>query len=143
MNSSSTLCLDASLVVALLGTATDPQIEYNVNVWIAQGARLVAPRLIGYEVTNALRQLVRQGRMDIVLARDAIGTFLALPIEIIDSQSFHLIALEYATHFDLPATYDAHYLALAEELDCEFWTADKRLARAVRHELDWVNLFEP
>jgi predicted nucleic acid-binding protein len=36
------------------------------------------------------------------------------------------------------ATYDTHYLVLAEYLACEFWTADERLANAVRGELPWV-----
>jgi predicted nucleic acid-binding protein len=43
-----------------------------------------------------------------------------------------------ATRFNRPATYDAHYLALAEMMDCEFWTADERLFNAVRDELSWA-----
>ncbi len=35
-------------------------------------------------------------------------------------------------------SYDAHYLALAEHLGCEFWTADKRLHNAVHEKLPWV-----
>ena len=42
------------------------------------------------------------------------------------------------TRFNHPAAYDAHYLALAEMMDCEFWTADERLFNAVRDELSWV-----
>jgi predicted nucleic acid-binding protein len=48
-------------------------------------------------------------------------------------------AWELARHFDRPAAYDAHYLALAEMEGCPLWTADGRLFNAVRHELDWVN----
>jgi len=43
-----------------------------------------------------------------------------------------------ATHFNRPTAYDAHYLALAEMLGCEFWTADRRLYNAVKEELPWV-----
>jgi predicted nucleic acid-binding protein len=39
----------------------------------------------------------------------------------------------------LGATYDAHYLALADYLGGEFWTADRRLAKVVQRELGWVN----
>ena len=34
----------------------------------------------------------------------------------------------------------AHYLALAKRFDAEFWTADRRLVRAVQDELSWVHL---
>ena len=44
-----------------------------------------------------------------------------------------------ATRFNRPAAYDAHYLALAEMMNCEFWTADRRLFNVVRDELPWVH----
>ena len=43
-----------------------------------------------------------------------------------------------ATRFNRPAAYDAHYLALAEMMNCEFWTADRRLFNVVKDELPWV-----
>ena len=43
-----------------------------------------------------------------------------------------------ATRFNRPTAYDAKYLALAEMMNCEFWTADERLFNAVRDELSWV-----
>lgn len=54
----------------------------------------------------------------------------------------HDRALVLASRFDLQATYDAHYLALAEERDCEFWTADKRLARATNGAFPWLRLID-
>jgi predicted nucleic acid-binding protein len=36
------------------------------------------------------------------------------------------------------AAYDSFYLALAESLGCEFWSADKKLANAVGQ--PWVRL---
>jgi predicted nucleic acid-binding protein len=47
-------------------------------------------------------------------------------------------AMEFAQRFRLPATYDAHYLALAYAEQCECWTADKRLWNVVKRELNWV-----
>jgi predicted nucleic acid-binding protein len=47
-------------------------------------------------------------------------------------------ALELADRFGLSATYDAHYLALAEREGCEYWTADERLWNSVRAQLGWV-----
>ena len=37
-------------------------------------------------------------------------------------------------------TWDAAYLALAESLGAEFWTADRDLARRARRRFPWVRL---
>lgn len=112
-------------------------------MWRADRTSLVAPYLLRYEVVNAIRRAMVMGRVDVPTARLGVRSLLALPIEFADTESMHDRALLLASRFDLAATYDAHYLALAEELDCEFWTADKRLAGAVQLELDWVNLVAP
>jgi len=52
----------------------------------------------------------------------------------------HQQALKIAQRENLPATYDAHYLALAERLGIEFLTGDRRLFNAVRSRLPWVYL---
>ena len=39
-------------------------------------------------------------------------------------------ALELASRLGLGATYDSHYLALAETLGCDLWTADEKFYRA-------------
>jgi predicted nucleic acid-binding protein len=50
----------------------------------------------------------------------------------------HQRALDLAERFSLPVAYDTHYLALAEQLGAEFWTADRKLVRAVQSALPWV-----
>ena len=55
----------------------------------------------------------------------------------------HWRALELAERFSLPAVYDAPYLALAEGLGGEFWTADGALARTVQPAMPWVRLVHP
>ena len=47
-------------------------------------------------------------------------------------------ALALADALGVPATYDAHYLALAEHLGCELWTDDQRLIRIVATSLPFV-----
>ena len=47
-------------------------------------------------------------------------------------------AYELATQYNRPTAYDSQYLAVAERLNCEFWTADERLANAVGNDLSWV-----
>ncbi len=52
----------------------------------------------------------------------------------------HRAAWELATRLDQPTAYHAHLLALAQELDCPFWTGDHRLYRATSDTLPGVNL---
>jgi predicted nucleic acid-binding protein len=41
------------------------------------------------------------------------------------------------------STYDSYYLVLAQALECDFWTADKRLFNALKEtRLDWVHWIE-
>jgi len=65
---------------------------------------------------------------------------LSLPISLHGQATLHRRALRLAGSLALPAICDAHHLALAEALDAGFWTADRRLVRAVRETLPWVHL---
>jgi len=61
------------------------------------------------------------------------------PITIVyDNALLQPRALSIATRFKRPKAYDAQYLAVADLLGCELWTADRRLASAVAGELPWV-----
>jgi predicted nucleic acid-binding protein len=64
---------------------------------------------------------------------------LELPIHLVNEANLHQRAREIAMQYNLPATYDAHYLALAEWMDIELWTADMRLVNTLKpFKLDWV-----
>jgi predicted nucleic acid-binding protein len=100
---------------------------------------IVAPSLLLFELTNIVRQQMRgQRALSLVEARQLLADFLALPIEIHAPAGLHQLALSIADAYDLPASYDAHYLALSQQLDCEFWTSDMRLLRKVGQYLPFV-----
>jgi predicted nucleic acid-binding protein len=71
-------------------------------------------------------------------ATEQLDDFLALPIAYHNPVGLHHQALVLADALGLPATYDAHYLALAEHLGCELWTDDQRLLRHVAERLPFV-----
>ncbi len=75
-------------------------------------------------------------------AQPALKAALALPIHLHGEPDLHRRALDLAQRFSLPATYDAHYLALAEHLGGEFWTADGKLSSRAQPALPWVHLVE-
>ena len=72
----------------------------------------------------------------------ALKTAQTLPITLYNDADLHNKAMELAQNLSLPAAYDAHYLALAKKLDAEFWTADRKLVRAVQSDLPWVQLLD-
>lgn len=55
---------------------------------------------------------------------------------------FHQRAFKLTKSLGLAAVYDAHYLAVAEQLEADFYTADKRLYNSVKNLLSWVYLVE-
>jgi len=101
-----------------------------------------APRLWLSEVTSAIRFFVSQKEINTDEAGEALRTIHALRIEIIDEdEELSLRALELAGKLGQSKAYDAFYLALAEKLAAEFWTADERLANRCRKDLKlgWVH----
>ena len=100
---------------------------------------IVAPPLLPYEVTNILR-LRWRASAPIPLERALVhlDDFLGVPIELRNPPGLHRHALVLADTYGLPAAYDAHYLALAEHLDCLLWTDDHRLLRSLEGRLPFV-----
>ena len=119
--------LDASALVAGL---VDQQRQDPLDALVADRAfDLVVPHVCDLEVLSALRTGVfRQ-----VLAPDeawrALSTFRDLPLNRFPHQPLLGRVFELRDNF---TPYDAVYVALAEAMAAPLYTADARLARAVR-----------
>ena len=127
--SGSWVCVDASFVVRML-VKPEATNRFLVEEWLATGATMAAPTLLFYEVTNALYQYQRHGWLDAGAVELAQSAALALPVSLFGGPEQHRRALRLTAEMGLGAAYDAHYLAVAEDLDAELWTADERLERA-------------
>lgn len=136
----SLICVDANLVVRLVAAPRDEVTRGLWRQWEFEERRLVAPVLLRYEVTNALYRYYSQGLLSEAAIRRALRWLLGLPVVLHAEDLLYERAFELAERFSLRAAYDAHYLALAEHLGAEFWTADGRLARTVRPDLPWVHM---
>lgn len=139
MSNSETVCIDASVVLRYVLMPDDAPIKTVWQTWVKDEINLVAPSLLFYEVTNGLYQQQRNKYLSPETIWKTLELSLDLPITLVNEKNLHLRAREIAMQYNLPATYDAHYLALAEWMDIELWTADKRLVKAVQSfDLDWV-----
>ncbi|PKN91142.1 MAG: hypothetical protein CVU44_20475 [Chloroflexi bacterium HGW-Chloroflexi-6] len=100
-----------------------------------------APRLWMSETTSAIRFLLAQKQITADEAGQAMRTIHGLRVEIIDEdEEICLRALELAGRLGQSKAYDAIYLALAEKLAVDFWTADERLAqRGQDLKLPWIH----
>lgn len=110
-----------------------------LRTWLNEGIIPAAPHLLPFEVSNALHKRVIRGELTVEGAVDLIGNLLTSEIEFHNPWNLYGKALETASRFRQAAAYDAHYLALAESLDCELWTADEKFYRSVRQEMGQVH----
>ncbi len=139
MSNSSTVCVDASIVLRHTLQTDDDAIQGLWQSWVDDEVRLVAPTLLFYEVTNGLYQQQRNKILSPETIEKALELALDLPINLVNEANLHLRACEIAMQFKLPAAYDAHYLALAEWMDIELWTADMKLVKALKpFKLTWI-----
>lgn len=94
------------------------------------GMDLQAPDLVVYEIANVARNKIRAG-VAAEVARAGLLAFEAHRITLHEGQSG--VMLDFATRYGL-TTYDAAYLALADQLAAPLLTFDRRLAEAAaRH----------
>ena len=109
-----------------------------VRLWDGEGARLAAPQLMSFEVANALHRRVARGDFAVDVASGLMEDLMSLGIAFHHGPDLHRRALELASQLQQGAVYDAHYLALAESLGCELWTADQRFHRSVSAHIENV-----
>ena len=135
----SPVCIDASVVIPMLVDPTH-SIHGLWSGWRDSGQPFVAPMLLRYEVTNGLHRYFVSGQRSLEVIESALGAFLDMPIEFQDEALDSIRAASMARRFRRTATYDAHYLAVADRLGTDFWTADRRLVNTIGSELPWVHL---
>ena len=133
--------VDASLAFKWLIWEADTDRALSLlESWESEGVTLVTPSLMPFEVANALRKLENRGELSVEEAIRLIESLLSSRIQLHQPPGLHERALEIAHRLGQSAAYDAHYLALADILDCEMWTADRRFYRAASAQFENVRL---
>ena len=130
------MIVDASvLLCAFFSDEAQAQAQRLVRAHVAGRVQLKAPTLLPYELSNAVWQAERRGRVTRSQADEIQQAFTGLDIEIIPQTWGEMLPL--VRRFNRSA-YDAAYLALAEARKEPLITADERLYHAVHGQLDWV-----
>ena len=138
----SLVVVDASFALKLvLPENYSERVRQMWESWVKEGTEVSAPYLLTYEVVSVLRNKVFRGELSPEEGEGALLVIQAQGIRLLHVEGLEQVAWDLAKEFNRPAAYDTSYLALAQVLDCEFWTADAKLKNAVRgnlHYLRWV-----
>jgi predicted nucleic acid-binding protein len=127
------VCVDASVLLKIvLPEPLAQEASDLLAAWDAAGFELVAPSLLPYEVTSTLFKNVQQGVLPEQAARDGLSLLKQIDIQMFLPDDLHDQAWETARSCGQRVMYDAYYLALAQLLDCEYWTADRRFYGATQ-----------
>lgn len=131
--------VDASVAVKLVLAEEDSGIARSLwGQWQEQGERVSSPPLFRAETTSTLRKRVYRADIDLATGEAAFAALRLLPVRIIEVPGLYDRAWVLARELNRPTIYDCIYLALAEALGCEFWTADTRLWRVANPQFPWV-----
>jgi predicted nucleic acid-binding protein len=133
--------VDASLALRwVLKDEKEDKVDSLIYGWAVSLTDMIAPPLFLAEVTNALYLACRRLRLNAKEVKLALQTILDLGVRISVPSELYTRSMDLAINYTLTNAYDAQYLALAELESCELWTADERLARAVRPLPDWLKI---
>ena len=117
--------LDASVVVDALAVTGRPGDLGRAE--LRKLSELQVPAIFTAEVTSALRGLVHRRALSPIRAATALTEILSIKTLSYPFEPFARRAWELRDSVNI---YDAWYMALAERLETELVTADKRLADA-------------
>jgi predicted nucleic acid-binding protein len=123
--------VDASIVVDWVAPGADPDSPaVRVLARLARSTdRVLAPRLLLEETTNALVTGIRRGRWSGAQADAAFLLLRSLPVALVDEPQDLDRAYELSRRYDEHPVYDLVYVAVAERLGEQLVTADAALRR--------------
>ena len=132
--------VDANLAVrAVIPFGHGKELE-QLTQWKRTNTQIFTPDLWCAEVTSAIRVMSSRKLVTIDESQAAIFDLFALGIQLVPSDADLCIsAFQWAVRLGQIRAYDGFYLALAEKIGVELWTADERLVNR-SHQVDahWV-----
>lgn len=136
------LIIDAGIAFKLIAPHPHQQVYIDlITEWKQAGYQLCAPTLWVYEVTSVFTKMARFGQLSMQTSREGVRLAHRLGVQLVAPDEAQAVkAMYWMEKLQRAAAYDSFYLALAETLDCELWTTDKKLVNAVAQ--PWVKLVD-
>jgi predicted nucleic acid-binding protein len=103
-----------------------------------------APALWAHETTSVIAKAVHFGEITVGEARQSLEKLEVLGVRLfVADANQNRAAFDWALKLKRASAYDSYYLVLAQTLECDFWTADKRLFNAFKDsQLEWLHWIE-
>lgn len=136
------IVVDANLCVALIVPLPYSEAAaQRWHSWETERVSLYAPLLWEYEVVSALRKAIVARLINQEETKSALQRLFVLGVKAISPDvELHRSALQWSERTGQPVAYDGQYLALAETLQADLWTADKRLIDTLKSQnLPWLH----
>jgi predicted nucleic acid-binding protein len=132
--------IDAGVVVKWFIPEVDSDIAHQLLKRYLQGVDTpVAPDLLVAECGNVFWRRCRQGDITPDEATESLADLLTLNVPLMPATSLVPSALQLALQHQR-TVYDALYLALAQERNCDLITADERIFNALSAQFPQLQL---
>lgn len=121
------LVVDASVVLAVI---LDEE-EKAALVSVTEGATLIAPGCLSWEIGNAFSAMLKRNRLGLDQVQRGLFIFGNIPIQEVEVSLSE--SLELSARHEIYA-YDAYYLQLAKRSATQLLTLDQRMAQVAEAE---------
>ncbi len=134
------ICVDASVVAkwAFIEVLTEEAEPIRAAV-AGERVRMAVPDSFFVECVSIVYHKLQQGLVNTEEAKSALRILHQVPGQVVAVRDLGESVLTWASGLAISA-WDAAYLAVAEQEQCELWTADKELAHRAQQQVGWVRL---
>ena len=117
--------VDASVIIAVI--ANEP--TKNQLIKLTQKADLIAPASIHWEIGNAFSAMLKQNRITLYQARQALNAYSQIPLRFVNVELEE--SLKIAAELNIYA-YDAYLICCALQYNSPLISLDKALQRIAK-----------
>lgn len=114
------IVIDTSAIIAVITN----EAHRNALVSLTQGATLIAPESLHWEIGNAFSAMLKRQRITIQQASKAVSLYEKIPLRFINVELD--LALELCATYKIYA-YDAYFIACAMQMQQSLLSLDQRL----------------
>ena len=119
------IVVDTSVIIAVI--ANEP--EKAGLIRRTQGAELLAPRSLHWEIGNAFSAMLKRRRVTLEQAKSAIESYRQIPLNLVDVDLVQ--AIDLGSRLNIYA-YDAYIIACAIHQKCPLISLDQGLIQAAK-----------